>query len=610
MLMAALWGGLSWGVVSCSEDLDDDWLAGSESQGLSEGFQWTRAEDVETQSKFLRNQGLGYSYNAVHGEYCNWKDIRCQVVDRSILDFREQMSGSKYYSFLPSQSTVTYTKFRHSLRDYVATMSLNLEEEVDLGLYEKTRRKNQYFIENGVQETYYFMSEETHNMYVGRLDYQTILNLLPKYPRMLTRSFREAVVHVEESDIQDIAVVDSFVKVWGTHVIVNSFLGGKLSIDLSNYSWRFRSIGYDSKEEMEEAFLGALASKDVDRQTKDGFGWIQDGNISVQARGGDLSCLTDLLGDYRYDGKRDFSTEGISKWRQSLKYDPDHPLESNVELTDMRVVPIWTFAEAISPTAAERIKAAINQDISLMKSVLGEKNFCNTKFPIRYRQASVLWRADDDKWEEYTFKGLYAWDFFDDEPMVNIESGGRYVATVAKEYHDSLQLWVCYPIYDGKVNEACGLGVDESTNKVYNVKWFPNGRCSIENTGDIAKDDMFYLNDGKVSVRKQEDTDYAVSHQILASELCGGVQTDGTYLSYKNHPWIQHPWTVYRRDGKTFCFVNWNLQSDVHIPDIPGYEPLEYQRRENGTYVYKGGPVYRDSTYYYIYNPNELRYVE
>ena len=121
---------------------------------------------------------------------------------------------------------------------------------------------------------------------------------------------------------------------------------------------------------------------------------------------------------------------------------------------------------------------------------------------------------------------------------------------------------------------------------------------------------MFYLNDGKVSVKKQGDTDYAVSHQMLASELCGGVQPDGTYLSVKNHPWMQHPWTVYRRDGKTFCFVNLNLQSDVHIPDIPGYEPLEYQRRENGTYVYKGGRVYRDSTYYYIYNPNELRYVE
>ena len=40
------------------------------------GYNWVKAEDVETRELFRRNYGLGYSYNAVRGDYCNWKDIR------------------------------------------------------------------------------------------------------------------------------------------------------------------------------------------------------------------------------------------------------------------------------------------------------------------------------------------------------------------------------------------------------------------------------------------------------------------------------------------------------------------------------------------------------
>ena len=73
--------------VGCSEEtVLDDLAVESVESGSNVPFQWTRAEDVETRKAFLRNFGVGYSYNAVRGAYCNWKDIRCQVIDRAVLD--------------------------------------------------------------------------------------------------------------------------------------------------------------------------------------------------------------------------------------------------------------------------------------------------------------------------------------------------------------------------------------------------------------------------------------------------------------------------------------------------------------------------------------------
>ena len=72
----------------------EEWeFDGETAEQTTAGFQWTRAEDVETHSKFLRNFGLGYSYDAVRGSYCDWQDIRCQVINRYFVEFVQRVSG-------------------------------------------------------------------------------------------------------------------------------------------------------------------------------------------------------------------------------------------------------------------------------------------------------------------------------------------------------------------------------------------------------------------------------------------------------------------------------------------------------------------------------------
>ena len=135
--------------VSCSDELlEESFSLMEEQEGTS--FEWTRAEDKETRAQFLRNFGLGYSYDAVRGAFCDWKDIRCQILNRTYLQQYQDDTGEPVIHFDQSESSVISSHFEYSIRDYVANVTLNTKEKIDIGLYNKEKRKRQYFIENGV----------------------------------------------------------------------------------------------------------------------------------------------------------------------------------------------------------------------------------------------------------------------------------------------------------------------------------------------------------------------------------------------------------------------------------------------------------------------------
>lgn len=559
-------------VVGCSNDVQEYILPSPLGEGAGgEAFSWTRAEDVETHAKFLRNFGVGYSYDAVRGSYCDWKDIRCQVVNRHFVEQTESMTGETLLSTYILHAISIDQTFEYSLRDYVANVHLEFEEEYDLGLYNKQKRTRQNFIEDGVQETYYFLLEERQTLAEHYLGYSSLLSLSRKYPDMLTLSFRNAVEHLQESYNEDIAAVDSFLNVWGTHVIVGAELGGSLNVDLMNYSWRWSD---DAKIDQwtTEQFLTKKKEK-ASHDTASEYQWMTQGRLNITAKGGDQSTLTNLLGEYKPDGSRTFSTDGISAWRLSLQYDPDDESASNVEMIGMRVVPIWEFAEVVNHYQALRIKAAILQDAALQQELLGNWNFFDTSFPVRYPNAACQYRNTSGNWQPYERSDL-------DAMVVNIESGGRYVATVCHELIDGRDLWVCYPIYEGKVKLACGVGVDSNQN-AYDVRWV-GGKATVTARNDVV-DDRFYITNGDVRVQPTEGVAYAESHALPAVAVAGGVKPDGSYSS-----------AVFpvKKNGTAFYF-----EASGAYDNAVGWQ------REAGTDVYK-----RTDNYTYIYNPNEIKY--
>ncbi|MCR4603943.1 MAG: hypothetical protein K5683_10510 [Prevotella sp.] len=568
---------------SCTNDSEIDAIINEVTDEAAEPFQWTRAEDMETRAQFRRNFGVGYSYDAVRGTYCDWEDIRCQVVNRATLSELQETTGEQLIFNIESHSVRTLSEYNYSMRDYVAAVHLDTREEIDLGLYNKTKRTRQDFLEDGIQEKFYYTLDEELIMAESYISPANIFAFFRRgNTKVLTTSFINAIKHLQESDIDDIAAVDSFVNVWGTHVIIKSLLGGKIRVDLMNDMWRFNDKAKEDEWTSEE-FLGAAASKDENRTNKDDYKWVEHGRLNITAYGGDQSTLTGLLGEHAPDGTRTFSTEGISAWRQSLKYNVGDENNSNVEMVEMTVIPIWDFAEAISPLVARRLKAVILQDVALQQSLLGNRNFFDTKFPLRYNTATCQYQQSTGKWQTYTRT-----DSNNEPMMVSIVSGGRITATVCHEQIDKHDLWVCYPIYEGKVKIACGLGVDEN-NIAYKVCWL-NGKATVTPTGTTADDNLFYINGGEVNVKSQDFLNYADAYAIPSIELSGGIRPDGSY------------------DVKQCVNVTKNLGDfEIRVPNTASMFVLDCWKKDesqtNSDYtIYK-----RTSDYIYLYNPSELK---
>ena len=401
------------------------------------------------------------------------------------------------------------------------------------------------------------------------LSYASIMEHYREQPDVLTLSFRNAVEHLKETYEDNIAAVDSFINVWGTHVIVSAQIGGSLNIDLMNYMWR-----WSDQAKIDEWTTEEFLKKKKEREThtaNDEYQWLEHARLNITAKGGDQSTLTSLLGEYKPDGTRTFSTDGISAWRNSLYYNPDNESASNVELIGMRVIPIWEFAELVSSPMARRIKAAVLQDAALQQEILGDWNFFDTSFPISYPRAACKYRDTNGSWQRYERTDA-------DAMVVNIVSGGRYVATVCHEQIEGQDLWVCYPIYEGRVNLACGVGVD-SELMAYNVKWV-GGKATVKPRDEMAGD-HFYITNGAVRVKPTEGVNYAESYPLPALAVSGGVRPDGSYSS-----------TVYpvMKDGCRFIFSAPSL-----LNDVVGWRLTDefYTHEDN---------------YTYIYNPNEIKY--
>lgn len=541
-------------------------------------FQWTRAEDVESRAQFLRNFGVGYSYDAVRGKYCDWQDIRCQVLNRQELEARNKqgkvMLVSQVKSGFNSQQTV-----RYSQRDYVASMDLQTKQEIDLGLYSRTKRTRQYVLEDGLQDCFYYMVQDNilkGEQYITPAEVQNAINkewFAGQQTKLLTRSFQDAIEHLAWNyDATNYALVDSFINVWGTHVITRAFLGATMQLTLKNDMWRYHD-NVSEQSFTSEQLLTAYRDRKSNRQQQE-YHWTEQSSLYIECRGGEMSYMGTMIGEAKYDGTRDFEMSDVTRWRESVTFDPKNEAASNCEMIYMEVEPIWNFVPEQYPHVKRWLQATILQDAALYQEMLGDRNFFSTKFPIRPTSATCHWRKETGDWQEHKRTDSTS------EPMVaNVMSGGHYVATICHEKIGNQWLWVCYPIYEGKVKLACGFGVADD-NSTYDVLWI-NGAVKCTKRSEKANG-TFYINGGAVSVTEQEGITYADATTLPYVELSGGVTVGGGYTAagvYNVH-----------KNGSTF-----ELTAPTGLKDIVGFT-----EKDNGRYQ-------RNDNYVYIYNVNEVK---
>lgn len=595
-------------VSSCSDTLlDDDARDVPQADGA---FEWTRAADRSTRLAFLRNYGVGYSYNAVNGEYCNWNDIRCQIINRNVVErVQELIPTETFYGQMTTEIVSYSSKYTYNTRDYVAGIRLDTKQAVDFGLYGKSKRTRQDVLEDGVRQQFYYSTDYSITKGQQWIDANNILAYIAdgQYELMLTESFRGAVKHMmnavyneKHDELYLTAMVDSFLQVYGTHVVVSAVVGARLQLDLTHDMWRYNDQVQESEWTTEQILFAYSHRKENRKESI--YKFIENTSINVSAYGGDQSYLTDFMGKTQYDGTRTFDAQGaIAKWSESVKFTPDDDKNSNVELVDMKVKPIWDFIEPldIMGEVVDRVKVEIMQDISYQQDQLGSVSLFNTSFPVNIANPKVKVHESSGgfrtcSWESVraSFQDLLPQDL---KPIVNIVSGGRYVATICHEEIDGKEYTTVYPIYNGKISCHDGLAIDG--DKAYTIRWsYDNKGYELRQMSakDAPQTDVVYINDGALSLVKQDELTYAEAHPMLYVESTGGVQYDGSfdsgglYLPQKRglNFFIADP----LQGVVKWQFINWNWVKDSDS------DVMKCMRDE--------------SAYTYIYSPTEMDYVE
>ena len=95
----------------------------------------SRASSSAVRRSFFRHHGIGYSYNAVGGEFCNIADVRCQLLNRAVLDRveREEIDQLLFVDYKNEMrvENETYT----SVVDYVQNTNFSADVEGQIVIF-------------------------------------------------------------------------------------------------------------------------------------------------------------------------------------------------------------------------------------------------------------------------------------------------------------------------------------------------------------------------------------------------------------------------------------------------------------------------------------------
>ena len=374
------------GRLYAEQNDDGQWRQGTIRVKLSDGSSRrltlgqraaTRAE-VQSQKSFYRHHAIGYSYDAVYGNYCDLKYVRCQVLNRAILEavdtlevngiFNEEYLHDSYFSSSVSTSVVDYVQNCNFVANAEAKIAVILGGEVK-GIC--------HIFEDGTEDSYILHDERElprarYTLQIGELQ-----SLVQKYPSLLTSSFRKAVDKLAATNVDDWKAVDDFINIYGTHVVNAATLGARLTVDVQVKTNKFDTREADSL--MAEATIATLfkLSHTSESQTKN-YQILRDCKCHVEAIGGDVSTL-DKLVSRTFFSNEDIDSEMLTTWEESVRFDGEDIANSNVEMTAMKVWPIWELVP--DKSVANRLQARIQADAAIMLQLLGNRNFLNAKFP-------------------------------------------------------------------------------------------------------------------------------------------------------------------------------------------------------------------------------------
>ncbi len=523
-------------------------------------------ENPMTMPDFKRTYGVGFSFDGLYGELCNVRDIKSQVLDYKKI---KEAANGNLIKATRNNEVKTSTQVYYNRDEYYQNSFFKADLEAKLIIFNGKAEGCISVSEKGERNSFFCDVEYACPSLQVSLNSLSLKSLIQNrhQEQLLTPNFKEVINWLKTH--HDNATIDSFIERYGTHVVTSANLGGSIKVQMMMTKDSLTDIY--TKQALGEAAIMKLFKKSSSSEEYKRIAYmLNSADCKISIRGGDLSKIPNEVLSFSFGQSPDLS-KYVGGWTESLCYDQENFQNSNLELIEMKVTPIWYFIpdETISSLISQRIYGTAD------KRQQGFQNNVSTSFELP---------------DAVTCKMGGTTQTFQHPQAVNVISGERYVATICRERIPDIDqandVQVVYPILDRQANLMSGLCVYKG--KTYRVRCL-DGKITTEYIGESPSGKTIYLNNGVADTIKYNNLDYQPSHLVMDYEWPYSIKPNGTLDKTKPYYW------VYKK-GTTFYLRTQNGKEQMgELDGLPNC-------------ILKDGRMARAKDYHYYWNPLEINY--
>lgn len=492
-----------------------------------DGYYWstgqrTRAQELELKRKY----GVGFSYDAVYGSKNDLRSVKCQALNIQALE-EEGLLYTRRDNELRDTCVIS-----HSFSEYCHSVNLTGSVSGNLLLYAADYSRVASLYEHAVDTVTYISNscQISKRYHTVRSDIKEFIDEDPE--RFLTPSFRHGLRKIAATPIENVIVVDSFINLFGTHIVTDVSIGAKLDLDLRTRKGIL--VDYKSEEIVSREKLNLLFEKKTSTSTKEEKEFVRylldSSTIDLRVKGGDVNYFDNLVIN-PVPANPDATEETVTSWMSSLR--DDEQGAGNLVLVDMEVAPIWDFIP--DEEIALRVKTRIIADAPSMQELYGNLNWVNTEIDLEDMKEVESYI----KMKNSHGQSGWWWLTFENPAMVNVIAANRIVANVCREWVPEINpdelVTVVYPVYDNRVDISAGLHVAQDGSS-YRVSWrYDRFKVTRLSEGKDRFPGKVYLNFGCVETSPIEGQEYVKGRPLIGYEYPGGIDTatgDCTYSGF------------------------------------------------------------------------------
>lgn len=461
-------------IAGCTDDpLTEEGTALSPETDMS-NFWYSRSRSAQENGVMMRHHALGFSYQAISGEKCNIGDVMCQVLNLNYLEENGLCIRND------ESETVNSSYVQRGVADYVHGTSWESTLSTDLVLYQGEKRKQHFLIET-INDSTLIMNNSLGlrtsrssirlDQLLGNEDMPGELSEHPE--EVLSENFRYALSKLK-ADRENVAVIDSFINIFGTHVVTRVDVGGTCNLSVKT-SKRFVSTYLEEQEYSKDAvnlFFKKMESVEKLSNQTSYKNLFKTAEIDLKVRGGDMSHFDRLISNPSFDNAQ-ASYQNYDAWATSLTKYVGKGWDEGAELIDMAVTPIYKFIP--DEDLAKRVKVRMEASAQDMRDLYGDRNFTSAKLTVRTRTG---FRYEFN----YLPKALGRYETIEKGILHVIQdktgAPSKVVAVTYLEYIPELEsiaswfnvVYVTYPVYENRIQLTEGIAAAEG-NWAYRVKW-------------------------------------------------------------------------------------------------------------------------------------------